>query len=241
MTPEWSVLIADDEPPARRGVRQLLAPYPEFFVSGECRNGAEVLAALDTLRPHVVFLDVQMPGLDGFDVIRRRTPERMPAVVFLTAYDEFALSAFEAQALDYLVKPVSERRFAATMKRLVRQLRMQAVASPEPTIVVTTGRGAAVFGLSEIDWIEAADNYARLWIGDRSYLFRESLGHVEARIGGHGFVRAHRRALVSLARTRALEYTGEGDLLLVLRNGVKVPVSRRRRGAVAAAIRSQLK
>jgi two-component system LytT family response regulator len=241
MTPEWSALIADDEPPARRGVRQLLAAYPEFYVSGECRNGAEVLAALDTLRPHVVFLDVQMPGLDGFDVIRRRTPERMPAVVFLTAYDEFALKAFEAQALDYLVKPVSEQRFAATMKRVVRQLRMQAVASPEPTIVVTTGRGSAVFGLSEIDWIEAADNYARLWIGQRSYLFREAHGHVEARTQGHGFVRAHRRALVSLARTRALEYTSDGDLLLVLRNGVKVPVSRRRRGAVTAAIRSQRK
>ncbi len=241
MTPEWSALIADDEPPARRGVRQLLAAYPEFVVSGECRNGAEVLAALDTLRPHVVFLDVQMPGLDGFGVIRRRTPERMPTVVFLTAYDEFALQAFDAQALDYLVKPVSERRFAATMKRVVRQLRLQAAASPDPRIVVTTGRGTTVFSLSEIDWIEAADNYARLWIGNRSYLFRESLGHVEARIRGHGFVRAHRRALVSLAWVRALESSSEGDLLLVLRNGAKVPVSRRRRRAVAAAIRSHLK
>ncbi len=241
MTPEFTALIADDEPPARRGVRQLLAAFPEFVVGGECRNGAEVLAALDTVRPDVVFLDVQMPGLGGFDVISRRTPERMPAVVFLTAHDEFALKAFDAQALDYLVKPVSERRFAATMKRVVRQLRLQAVTSPDPRIVVTTGRGAAVFGLSEIDWIEAADNYARLWIGDRSYLLRESLGHLEARIRGRGFVRAHRRALVSLARVRALEPTSEGDLFLILRNGTKVPVSRRRRGAVAAAIRSPLK
>src|SRR6185503_15059177 len=105
---KWRVLIADDEPAARRGVRQLLAAFPEFVVVGECRNGADVLASLDTLKPDVVFLDVQMPGIDGFEVIRRRTPDRMPAVVFLTAYDEFAIRAFEAQALDYLVKPVSE-------------------------------------------------------------------------------------------------------------------------------------
>jgi len=119
-------LIADDEPAARQGVRQLLAAFPEFAVVGECRNGAEVLAALDALRPgtsqpDVIFLDIQMPGIDGFEVIRRRTPERMPAVVFLTAYDQFAIRAFEAQALDYLVKPVTEARFAATMKRLMRQ------------------------------------------------------------------------------------------------------------------------
>ncbi len=107
---EWGVLIADDEPAARRGVRQLLAKFPDFAVVGECRDGAEVRAALDALDPHVIFLDVQMPGVDGFEVIRRRTPERMPLVVFLTAYDEFAIQAFEAQALDYLLKPDLDRR-----------------------------------------------------------------------------------------------------------------------------------
>src|SRR5713226_2397206 len=127
--PEFGALIADDEPAARRGVRQLLAAFPVFGVVGECRNGAEVLASLDVVRPDVVFLDVQMPGIDGFEVIRRRTPERMPAVVFLTAYDQFAIRAFEAQAFDYLVKPVSEARFAATMKRLTRQLRAAASSS----------------------------------------------------------------------------------------------------------------
>src|SRR4051812_17222659 len=172
---EWSALIADDEPAARRGVRQLLAPFPEFAVAGECRNGAEVLAALDTLHPDVVFLDVQMPGLDGFEVIRRRTPERMPAVIFLTAYDEFAIRAFEAQALDYLVKPVSEARFAATIKRLIKQLRAARQTARAPAIVVTTARGAVVLPLHEVDWIEAADNYARIWTGSRSYLLREPL------------------------------------------------------------------
>src|SRR6476661_8566116 len=107
MTAEWRVLVADDEPAARRGVRQLLAAFPSFRVVGECRDGAETLASLDTLNPHVVFLDIQMPGIDGLEIVRRRTAERMPVVVFLTAYDQFAIQAFEAAAFDYLLKPVS--------------------------------------------------------------------------------------------------------------------------------------
>src|SRR6267378_4483561 len=146
---EWSALIADDEPAARRGVRQLLAAFPEFAVVGECRNGAEVLAALDTLTPDVVFLDVQMPEVDGFEVIRRRTPERMPAVVFMTAYDQFAIRAFEAQALDYLLKPVAEARFVTTVKRLLRQLRAASPSAGEPRIAVTTSRGVTVVPLRE--------------------------------------------------------------------------------------------
>src|SRR3989442_5297013 len=113
---EWGALIADDEPAARRGVRQLLAPFPEFAVVGECRNGAEVLASLDVLKPDVIFLDVQMPGIDGFEVIRRRTPDRMPAVVFVTAYGEVAIRAFEAHALDYPVKSLIETPVSATIQ-----------------------------------------------------------------------------------------------------------------------------
>src|SRR5687768_16522222 len=113
----WSVLVADDEPAARRGVRQLLAPFPDFYVAGECRDGREVLAALDRLHPDVLFLDIQMPELDGFELIRRRYPERMPAVVFVTAYDRFAIRAFDAEAHYYLVKPVTEARFATTTER----------------------------------------------------------------------------------------------------------------------------
>src|SRR5262245_4317413 len=192
---EWKALIADDEPAARRGVRQLLAAFPEFGVAGECRNGAEVLAALDLSTPDVVFLDVQMPGIDGFEVIRRRTAERMPTVVFLTAFDHFAIRAFEAQALDYLVKPVSEARFAATMNRVTRQLRGPAAPGSEPSVIVATARGTTVLPLREIDWIEAAGNYARIWTRGRSYLVRESLRQLEARARRSGFARAHRRAL----------------------------------------------
>jgi two-component system LytT family response regulator len=233
----WRALIADDEPAARRGVRQLLAAFPEFAVAGECRNGAEVLAALDVSTPDVVFLDIQMPGIDGFEVIRRRTVERMPAVVFLTAFDQFAIHAFESEALDYLVKPVSEARFAVTMKRLIRKLRSTARSPRDESIVVTTARGATVLHISEIDWIEAAGNYAQLWIGERKYLLRESLQLLEVRVRKHGFIRAHRSALVRLEGVRELTRTRAGALFAVLDGGVRIPISRRRSGAFAAAVR----
>ena len=235
----WRVLIADDEPAARRGVRQLLAAFPEFVVAGECRNGREVLAALDLLSPDLVFLDIQMPELGGFDIIRRRTPERMPAVVFLTAYDQYALRAFDAEALDYLVKPVTEERFAATMRRVAKRLRTGTAAPPEPTIVVTTARGALVLELREIDWIEAADYYVRVWVSARSYLIRDSLDQLEQRIAAHGFVRTHRGALVRLAAIRALHASEHGELIAALTSGARVPVSRRRRAAVVAAVKDR--
>jgi two-component system LytT family response regulator len=234
---EWKVLIVDDEPAARRGVRQLLAEFPEFTVTGECRNGAEALVALDASAPDVVFLDIQMPGIDGFEVIRRRTVERMPEVVFLTAFDQFALRAFEAEALDYLVKPVSEARFAATMKRLMKRLRSSATATRDENIVVTTSRGATVLNVAEIDWIEAAGNYAQLWVGSRSYFLRESLQSLEERVRKHGFIRAHRRALVRLDGVRELARDSADALVAALDCGARIPVSRRRSAAFAAALR----
>lgn len=231
---EWTVLIADDEPAARRGVRQLLAPFADFRVAGECRDGREVLAALDAIQPDVLFLDIQMPEIDGFDVIRRRTAAGMPAVVFLTAYDEFAIRAFEAEALDYLLKPVSEERFGATVERLRRRLRS---GGTEPGFAVSTPRGMTVLPLREIDWIEAADNYARLWTGARSYLLRRSLSELERRVSEHGFARAHRQALIRVAGVRALEESESGELVAVLACGAAIRVSRRRRAAFAAAVR----
>ena len=233
---KWKALIADDEPTARRGVRQLLSAFPEFVVAGECRNGAEVLNALNSSAPDVVFLDIQMPGIDGFEVIKQRTVERMPAVVFLTAFDQFAIKAFETEALDYLVKPVSEARFATTMKRLLRRLRSSS-STREETIVVTTSRGATVLHLNEIDWIEAAGNYTQLWVGTRSYFLRESLQLLEERVQKHGFIRAHRRALVRLHGVRELTRTRAGALSALLESGVRVPISRRRSASFSAAVR----
>ena len=236
---KWKALIADDEPVARRGVRQLLAAFPEFVVAGECRNGAEVLAALDNSPPDVVFLDIQMPGIDGFEVIKRRTVERMPAVVFLTAFDQFAIKAFETEALDYLVKPVSEMRFATTINRLLKRLRSASKPSREETIIVTTSRGATVLHLNEIDWIEAAGNYSQLWVGTRSYFLRESLQLLEKRVQKNGFIRAHRRALVRLDGVRELTRTRAGASIAVLASGVRVPISRRRSASFTAALRGQ--
>lgn len=230
------MLVADDEPAARRGVRQLLTAFPEFRVVAECRSGAEVLSTLERLTPDVVFLDVQMPGIGGFEVIRQRTPERMPVTVFLTAYDEFALRAFDAQALDYLVKPVSEARFQVTMRRLSRQL-SRSGGERDPGLVVTTPRGTVVLPLREIDWIESADNYSRLWVGGKSYLLRESLAALEGRVRQYGFVRAHRQALVRLSGVRELAITS-GGAVAVLGSGARVPVSRRRRATFSMAIRA---
>lgn len=234
---EWRALIADDEPAARRGVRQLLAAFPQFAVAGECRNGAEVLAALDVSAPDLVFLDIQIPDIDGFEVIRLRTTDRMPTVVFLTAFDQFAIRAFEVEAFDYLVKPVSEARFAATMKRVMKRLRSTARSTPNESIVVSTSRGATVLHVSEIDWIEAAGNYVQLWIGPRNYFLRESLQVLEERVRERGFIRAHRRVLLRLDGVRELTRTRAGALVAVLACGVRIPISRRRSAAFTAAIR----
>lgn len=232
--PRWRVLIADDEPAARRGVRQLLAAFPRFAVVGECRDGAETLAALDRERVDLLFLDIQMPEIDGFEVIRRR--EAMPVVVFLTAFDQFALEAFEAAALDYLVKPVSEARFAATMQRVVRQL-TAAPWAESTTLTVTAARGMLVLPVTEIDWIEAADNYVRVWAEGKSYLLRRPMRELEQAMRRHGFIRAHRQAIVRLQAVRRIVPTPDGDLIAVLSSGTEIPISRRRRAAFAAAVR----
>lgn len=233
---KWHVLIADDEPAARRGVQQLLAPFSEFIIVGECRDGREVLASLERLRPDVLFLDIQMPEIDGFEVIRRRTREQLPAIVFLTAFDQFAVRAFDADAQDYLVKPVSEARFGATIKRLTKRL-SDASVGREQSLIVPTSRGTLVIPLCEIDWIEAADYYVRVWAGGRSYLLRESLDALERRVSSHGFARAHRKALIRLSCVRELRAKADGMLVALLATGTRVPVSRRRRWAFTAAVR----
>ena len=223
---------------ARRGVRQLLAPFADFVVVGECRNGDDVLASLDTLQPDVVFLDVQMPGVDGFEVIRRRTPERMPLVVFLTAYDEFAIRAFEAQALDYLVKPVSEARFAATMKRLreatasggLVAARRPASSCP-PRAARSSCRSTRSTGSKPPTTTRGSGSAAAATCcASRCRSWKQ-------RVRAAGFVRAHRQALVPLNRVRQLRRTADGSLVAVLASGVEVPVSRRRRAAFAAAFK----
>jgi two-component system, LytTR family, response regulator len=232
MTRPLRAMVVDDEPLARRGLCQLAEAHGGVVVVAECRNGREALARLDEAAPDVVFLDVQMPGTDGFAVLHGRGAAPMPPVVFVTAYDAHAVRAFEANALDYLLKPVTAARFALTIAR-VRERR----AGQGPLrLSVPTGAGSLLVDPAEIDWIEADDYYAALHVGRRRHLLRESLSSLAVRLRGTSLVRAHRRAIVNLALVRELR-AGRGGSVLVLRDGTEVPVSRRCRRAVDDALR----
>jgi two-component system LytT family response regulator len=246
---EIRVLVADDEPLARRGVRQLLAPHRDITVVGEARNGVDTLTAIDALSPDLLFLDVQMPEMDGFEVLRARGPDRMPAVVFVTAHDQFAVRAFEAHALDYLVKPLRIDRFEAALQRVRERLRMKeavdlaarlkALLQAERAkfgverLVVPVATGELVIPVAEIDWIGADDYYACLHVGAKSHLLRESLASLETLLDPRRFARVHRSAIVQIDRIRELH----GDEV-VLRGGTRVPVSRRRRATIEILLRS---
>ncbi len=261
---EIRALVVDDEPLARRGIRQLLAPYHDIAVVGECRDGREALRALATERPDLVFLDIQMPGLDGLDVIRIHGPERMPVTVFVTAHDEFAVRAFEAQALDYLVKPLSEARFRDTISRVRERVRLHdavalaarltallagrpgSVGDGRPAsrgrITVPTETGELLVDQAEIDWIEADDYCARIHAGAHRYRLRQTLTALEARLDPAQFARIHRSSIVRLDRVRELKAGAGGhEAALVLRDGTALPVSRRRLAGVRALLRSPRK
>lgn len=262
--PEVRALIVDDEPLARRGIRQLLAPYPDIVIAGECRDGREALRALCTIKPELVFLDVQMPGLDGLGVIRVHGAERMPMTVFVTAHDDFAVQAFEAQAVDYLVKPLSEARFRSTITRVRERIRVNdAVAlaarlsallgseaaklgpearrrasSGETQIAVPTEAGEMLIDSQEIDWIEAEDYLSGIHAGARHFRVRESLSALEGRLDPARFVRIHRSAIVRLDQVREWKAgNSEREAMVVLRDGTELPVSRRRLAEVKALLR----
>jgi two-component system, LytTR family, response regulator len=259
--PEIRALIVDDEPLARRGIRQLLAPYPDIVVVGECRDGREAVRALATLQPapDLVFLDIQMPGLDGLGVIRVHGARRMPVTVFVTAHDQFAVRAFEAQALDYLVKPLAEARFRATIARVRERIRVNdaaalaarltallrgGVGDPDGgraaggAIAVPTEDGEILLDPAEIDWIGAEDDHAAIHAAGRRYRVRESLAGLEARLDPARFARIHRSAIVRLERVREWKGgDGAGEAVVVLRDGTELPVSRRRLAQVKALLR----
>ena len=232
---EIRALIVDDEPLARRGIRQLLAPYPDIVVAGECRDGREAVRALSTIKPDLVFLDIQMPGLDGMRVVGLHGAERMPVTIFVTAYDEFAVRAFEAQALDYLVKPLSEARFRATIARVRERLRGLGASG---RIAFRTGTGELLLDQSAIDWIEAQDDYAAIHAGTQRYRIREPLSALATRLDTAHFARIHRSAIVRLDRVRELR-TGpaRSETVVVLRDGTRLPVSRRRIAHVRSLLR----
>ena len=253
---ELKVLIADDEPLARRGLEQLLAAHPDCVIVAKCRNGRETVRALRTLQPDAAILDIQMPGLDGFEVLNALSLEHPPVVVFATAYDEFAVRAFEAHALDYLLKPISQQRFDVALARIRERLRARdalritdrlaaflggaatAPARNGRAVIVTTGPVELVLNADEIHWIEAEDYYAAVHALGKRHLVRESLSSLERRLDPHYFVRVHRSAIVPLHRIRELKES-PGGWVVVLRDGTEIPVSRRRRERVRELLRSQ--
>src|SRR5438874_3557003 len=221
-------LIVDDEPLCRERLRTLLADDPDIALVGECSDGAEAVAILRETPCDLVFLDVQMPVLDGLEVIEAVGPEGMPTVVFVTAYDRYALRAFEVQALDYLLKPFDRDRFTRALERAKAHVRRDQRAEASQQLLALLGEvrpgrkyldrlviksGGRIFFLKmeEIDWIEAAGNYLRLHAGTETHLLRETMNALEGRIDPARFLRIHRSTIVNIERIREIQPLFHGD------------------------------
>ena len=236
-------LVVDDEPMARERVLALLRQEQDVEVIGECGDGSQAVSAIQQQSPDLVFLDVQMPGCTGFDVIQTVGADRMPTVVFVTAYDEYALKAFEVHALDYLLKPFGKDRFQETLKHAREALdhrragdlgrRLLALVhdvKPEPQrqdrLVVKSGGRVFFLRTEEIDWIEASGNYVRLHLGEEGHLFRETMNNMEAKLDPRRFARIHRSRIVNIERIRELQPWFNGEYVVILRDGTRLTLSR---------------
>lgn len=237
--PRIRTLIVDDEPLARTNVRVLLLRHPHIEIAGEPESGLEALEAIRRTKPHLVFLDVQMPECDGFDVLEMLGGNVPPAVIFVTTYDHYALRAFEAGALDYLLKPFDDDRFERALRRAEEKIRNLRATSQVVERLTVKSAGQILFLKStEIDWIEAADYYACLHVGTRTHLLRRSMSELEQDLDPGVFCRIHRSAIVNLARVRALQLNRDGEYEVVLDNGSALPVSRRYRRQLQSVLRS---
>ena len=246
-------IIVDDEPLAREGIRLLLSSDPEIDIVGEAGNGIDAVEAIRQLEPDLAFLDIQMPGMSGFDVLSQLPPDALPSVVFVTAYDQYALRAFEVHALDYLLKPYDDDRFFDALKKAKQQLRMAEVSAlserllgllenyepPKKRInrLAIKSSGRVVFlDVDDIDWIEAADYYVQLHVGDKTYLHRQSMTSLEKQLDPESFLRIHRSAIVHRDRIRELRHQGRRELVVVLADGVELKVARSHRDKVQALL-----
>jgi two-component system LytT family response regulator len=258
-------IIVDDEPVARRGIRMLLTPDPAITIVGEAADVNDATELIDRVQPELVFLDVQMPGGDGFDVLRRIRPGAMPAVVFITAYDEHALRAFEVHAIDYLLKPYDNERFAQALARAKEELRRRrgesvdaklsqllaflqqagmtpARTEPEPADRILVKSSGEIFFLKaeEIDWIEAEGDYMKFHVAGRTHLMRETMSRLEARLDPKRFVRIHRSTIVNVERLRKLSPSFAGEYAVVLQDGTKLRLSRGYHERIAALLKQAL-
>jgi two-component system LytT family response regulator len=235
-------LIVDDEPLARRRIRSLLAAEADVTVAGECANGDEAVAALRAAPADLVFLDVQMPGRGAFDVIRAVGPERMPAVVFVTAYERYAIEAFEVHAVDYLLKPFGPERFRQAVGRARARLRahdgrrllplLAEAAAPAPAserLEVRSSSRITFVRVDDLDYAEAWGNYVRLHCGSERHLMRETMAGLLARLDPRRFVRIHRSTLVNVDRVKEIHALFHGDWEVVLRDGTRLVMTRTHR------------
>ncbi len=245
-------LIVDDEPAARSLLRKMLLAETGITVAGECRDGDEAGRWLEENEEDLVFLDIQMPQLDGFQVIQQTDPEDLPPVVFVTAYDEFAVQAFNVQAWDYLLKPFDAERLRETLARVRRRLgerdlspiperlsgflRELAQSPPVERLAVRKGRARVTIRVEDVRWIEADSNYVRLHLPEATYLARTSLSALENKLDRRRFVRIHRSAIVNVDRIRKMESTGHGDMRLTLDDGKQLNLSRRYRARLESVI-----
>ena len=251
-----TTIIVDDEPLARRGLTTLLNRHPEFTVVAACADGREAIARISELKPDLVLLDIQMPEITGFDVLERLPSDVLPVVIFVTAYDKHAIRAFEVRALDYLLKPVSQKRFDEALKRAAARVRDRRLAEYGATllaavadiqkeggtpagdrkkdsrlerIMVRSGDAMQFVDVGDIEWIEGADYYVTLHACGKEFLYRESLKHLEDRLDPAQFVRIHMSAIVNLAKVQEIRRTLRGEYQVRLTSGRSLPVSRRRR------------
>jgi two-component system LytT family response regulator len=222
------VVIVDDEPLARQVVRMLVESDRELTVAAEC-SGVDAAAVIERERPDILFLDIQMPEVDGFDVLARIGADAVPAIVFVTAYDEYALRAFEVHALDYLLKPFDDRRFFAALSRAKEQVRVKTPASHVRRFLVRTREKVLFIRADDLEWIEAADYYVSLHAGGKSYLLRQTMMEIERQLDPAKFVRVHRSAIVNLDRVKEMHPLFRGDSVLVLADGTQLRLSRARR------------
>jgi two-component system, LytTR family, response regulator len=240
---QFTTLIVDDEPLARDGLRMLLSDDPEISATHEAKNGREAVTAIRHTRPDLVFLDVQMPEMDGFSVVQQVGAERMPAVIFVTAHDQYAIHAFEVNAIDYLLKPVTRERFAQALARAKTRLnaipadeRSQQIISLLETITLprqyikrlaVRSAGKTLFvQVEDLDWIEGAGNYVQLHAGRSSHLLHVAISTLEKSLDPEIFARIHRSILVNVRRIKELQPALHGEYVVTLQNGVRLESGR---------------
>jgi len=242
------VLVVDDEAPARAALRRMLSEDPEVEVVGCCADGKRALAALKDLAPEVLFLDIRMPGLDGFQVVQAAGP-RPPKVVFVTAHAGRALEAFDAEAVDYVLKPFDDDRFARALTRAKAAARADRARLSDGVggqdrevprylerVAIPDREGVRIVPIEEIDWIEAQDYYVEVHTAGRGYLLRRSLKQLEERLDPRRFARVHRSAIVNVARIQSLRPATHGERDLVLRDGTQLKLSRMYRDRLAGLL-----